>query len=178
LRQHPVLAKAFKAARTLNEAVCSLKETERERLAKLADRDQRLARHKWIRHPGWTVFLLDYMFSIAVGKEPPSLPGFSKLQEGRGRKRGTMPAFHDFVWGLLSVAEEGGGQLTLDKNRYFRTNGGTLVEALKILQPHFPKDIIPEDLEKHLSTLQRIKARRAKAQHLLVAPSLVDQDHK
>ncbi len=174
-----VLHKAYKAARALNEAFGSLNKRDRKRVNRIVAYDVRLFQEPRLRDRtgafqieidelSHTVFLLDHLFSRAAGKASPPMAGMAKLQSGKGRKSRTVnnPAFHDLVWGLLTATAEAGGTLTIDKNRNFHPNGGTLVEALTILCPHLPAGLIPNDLRRNLSTLQRIKALHSKAGEL------------
>jgi len=161
------LLRAAEAARTLNEAVCSLNEVDREQLDKLAAHDTLLQREKRLRGSTepfqtdelqWTVFLLDRLFNIAVGKVPPLMVGAAALRNERGRKPKTVnnPSFHEFVWLLLSGAASAGGELTLDQN--FKK--GTLADALNILRKHLPIGVIPNALP--FGTIQKIKTAHSK----------------
>ena len=148
------LNKAARAARTLNEAVCSLDEAERKGLDELVSRDPGLSQDVRLRGATGefevdelqqTVRLLDELFSIASGKAPPLLAGAARLSTRRGKKRGdvkNMP-YNRFVQGLLSLTAEAGGTLTLDKNKYYDESGGALVAALKTLRPYVPEKVIP-----------------------------------
>jgi hypothetical protein len=163
-----ILDKAARAARTLNEAVCSLEQRDRQELDSLVARDPRLSQETQWRSPTKlfetdelqnTVYLLDRLFSIAIGKSPPFVAGGPKLSKRRGTKKGDVKtaALHQFVHGLLSCVDEFGGTLELDKNRNFHEGGGPLADALTLLRPYVPERVVP-DGKLGLSTLQRIKA--------------------
>lgn len=165
------LIKAAKAAQTLNEAVCSLRKEDRNWLEELVARDPLVSEERRLRGSTkpfetdelqWTVFLLDRLFSTAVGEVPPLMAGVATLRKKRGKKPGTVnnPEFHDFVWSLLSGAADAGGEFTLDKN----AEKGTLIDALNILRPHLPRGVIPNALP--LGTIQKIKTSHAKYQGL------------
>ena len=108
------------------------------------------------------MFLLDHLFSTAVGEVLLPMAGVATLRKKRGKKPGTVnnPAFHDFVLSLLSGAADAGGELTLDQN--FKK--GTLADALNILRPHLPRGVIPNALP--FGTIQKIKSAHAKYQRL------------
>ena len=107
------------------------------------------------------MWLLACLFSNAAGEVPPFMAGTDRLPFKQGRRWGIINdvTFDSFVWHLLGSAAEAGGTLTLDKN--FKK--GTLIDALAILRPYLPRDVIPYDLHPHLSTLQRIKTKHTKA---------------
>jgi hypothetical protein len=186
----PILAKAAEAARTLNEAVCSLTHDDRLRVDKVVARDPWLSQEARLRGPAKlfetyelenTVCLLDQLFSIAIGKSPPMGAGGARLSKRRGKKKGNVrdAAFHDFVYGLLSVVAEFSGTLELDKNKNFHETGGPLADALTSLRPYAPDRVIPEG-KLPLNTLQRLKAEhkrnQAKAARLEQNPEMM-RDH-
>ena len=160
------LTKAAQAARTLNEAVCSLSKKQRKRLDKLIAQDMRLYDEQRLFETvalHQTVFLLDYLFSTVSGKSPPLMAGIAQLPRGQGRKKHAVgsPIFDDFVFRLLVCVAEAGGELTLNPN----DEKGTLLDALEALRPHLPSGLIRNALP--CGTLQKIKTQHAKARRLL-----------
>ena len=174
------LAKAAAAARTLNEAVCSLNKLDRKCIDKLVARDPRLKYEKrlfgstepfQIDELHQTVFLLAYLFNTAVDKSPPLMAGMARLPTQRGSKKGTTkdPKFHNFVWRLLFGTSEAGGKLSLNKNK--NEKEGTLVRTLDTLRNYLPIGVIPPNLLQHRATLQRVRkaykeARRRRLESL------------
>jgi hypothetical protein len=168
----PILKKAAKAARTLNEAVCNLKQGDRRWVNTVVARHPQLSQEARLRagrqeqleieidELQYTVGLLDQLFSIAIGKSPPLGAGGARLSKRRGTKKGSVKnaAFHHFVHDLLSLVNQFGGMLGLDKNENFHESGGPLADALASLRPYVPEYVIPDE-KLGLSTLQRIKAK-------------------
>jgi hypothetical protein len=186
----PILKKAARAARILNEAICSLSQNERLRVDTVVARHPWLSREERLRGSAklfeidelkQTVCLLDQMLSIAVGKSPPIGAGEARLSKRRGTKKGDVknPAFHLFVYSLLREVEEFAGTLELEKNRNFHESGGALAGALTSLRPYLPEHVFP-DGKLDLSTLQRIKTehnrRQAQAALFEQHPEL-ERDH-
>jgi hypothetical protein len=100
-----------------------------------------------------TVFRLAHMFSTAAGMSPPRGPGVTapeNQKSGRDKTREDVMLL-DFVIRLKMVARESGGKLGLDAEN----KCGTLVEAVKILEPHLPDGFVPKF---PFSALKKIKA--------------------
>ena len=149
LKPGRALTEAAAAARTLNEAVCSLKKADRKWVDRLVASNPQLNNEKrlfgsaepfQIDELHQTVFLLAYLFNTAIGKSTPVLAGTATLPTKRGPKKvPTKPAFHNFVWRLLTNTDEAGGKkLSLDKNK--NQKEGSLVRALDILRPYLPSN--------------------------------------
>ncbi len=88
------LIKAAKAARNLNEAVCSLKKTDRTWVDSIAARHPRLSQEERLRGAtepfqtnelNQTVWLLAFLFSTAIGKYLSPLPGTTGHVDTRRR---------------------------------------------------------------------------------------------
>jgi hypothetical protein len=155
----PALVRAADAARTLDEALASLNNEDREWI------EQLLAEHPEysdveaadaVASLRETVSWLVGLFSIAIGKSA----GSGGRPTKRGRRRGAVEnvIFQDFVFDLLNNASASGGHVTFDKN--YET--GTLLDAIKVLTPHLPKDVVPKDLSKSMGTIQRIVTKYQK----------------
>lgn len=166
------LLKAANAARTLNEAVSSLKKGDRKWVDRIA------ARHPWLSQEerlsgatelfridelNRTVWLLGFLFNTAIGKHFPPMPGMSGLRSKQGRSKGSVndATFQDFVFHILVAAEVAGGDLTIDKNQ----GTGSLRDALETLRPHLPEGMVPKALP--FGTIQKIKTRHLKARRAL-----------
>ena len=153
------LLKAAKAARTLNEAVCSLNTADCEWVESLVARNpvyQELSR-EFLR----TVSLIDELFSTAIGKSMLSIPGTAVLRHKKGRVKGAVgnPVFENFLRHILLFTEEAGGKLTFDKN----SKKGTLITALNVLRPHL-RGVVPNALA--YRTIQRIITKFLKDQRI------------
>jgi hypothetical protein len=155
----PALVRAADAARILNEALASLNNEDREWIEELlaehpeySDVEAADAVASLRERASWLVGL----FSVAIGKSP----GGGVRPTQRGRRPGTVEnvIFQEFVFDLLSTAGASGGHVTFDKN--YET--GTLVDAIKVLTPHLPKDVVPKNLSKSMGTIQRIVTKYRK----------------
>jgi hypothetical protein len=146
------LFKAAEAARTLNEAICSLNKDDREWVERIMARSeyQELPREFLL-----TISLINHMFSTAIGESSPLIPGTAVLREKRGRRRGAVKdiTFEVFIRHLLLWATEYDGEFTFGKN----DKKGTLIDALNILRPHLPKGVVPNALP--YGTIQKIKTK-------------------
>jgi hypothetical protein len=146
------LFKAAEAARTLNEAICSLNKDDREWVERIMARSeyQELPREFLL-----TISQIDHMFSTAIGESSPLIPGTAVLREKKGRRRGAVKdiTFEVFIRQILLWAAEYDGEFTHDKN--FKK--GTLIEVLNILRPHLPKGVVPNALP--YGTIQKIKTK-------------------
>jgi hypothetical protein len=113
-----------------------------------------------------TVWLLAFLFSTAIGKPLPPMPGITGLRGKQGRSKGSVndTVFQEFVFRILVYAAADGGDLKIDKNY----QKGSLITALEILRPHLPKGVIPNGLP--FGTLQKIRTNHLKAQRLLLEP--------
>jgi hypothetical protein len=179
------LKRAAKAARTLNEAVGSLKKADREWVENLLKQDDAIWSEELVNRPpgrhslvpgqeerlrdlSVKVWALAGLFSTAAGQSAPIAAGIAKLPYKVGKRKGTVKdnTFHDLVFGLCSNAAEWDGELPLDKGKTFKEEGGALAEALDILRPYLPKGVIPDKLP--LGTLQRIKTAQSKARRSLL----------
>jgi hypothetical protein len=158
----PALVRAADAARTLDEALAQLNKEDREWIEKLlADSpeysDLELESADALPLLREKVWWLENLLCTAVGKNPSS-----GTQPGKRvrRRRGTVEnvIFQDFVFDLLKNAGASGGHVTFDKN--YET--GTLLDAIKVLTPHLPKDVVPKDLSKSMGTIQRIVTKYRK----------------
>jgi hypothetical protein len=153
------LLKAAGAARTLNEAICSLNKDDREWVERLMARSvyQELPREFLL-----TVSQIDDLFSTAIGRSAPFGPGTAALRDKRGRRRGNVKdtMFKEFIRDILLWTAEAGGEFTLDKNY----NKGTLIDALNILRRHLPNGVVLIALP--LTTIQRIKTKYSKSRRL------------
>jgi hypothetical protein len=109
------LFKAAEAARTFNEAICSLNKDDREWVERLMARPeyQELPREFLV-----TVSRIDDLFSTAIGSSIPPMPGTAALREKRGRPKGAFKdtMFEVFIRHILLFTDENGGELTFDKN--------------------------------------------------------------
>jgi hypothetical protein len=174
------LKRAAKAARTLNEAVGSLKKTDREWVEKLLNQDNAIWSEEMVNcPPGRDSRLIDLfgkiwaiacLFSAAAGGSAPLRVGFAKLPYKVGKKKGTVrdETFYRFVFHLCGNAAEWGGNLSVDKDRRRDAEGGDLAKALNIIRQYLPNGVIPEKLP--LMTLHRIKTEQAKARRSLLEP--------
>ena len=140
------LKKAARAARVLNEAVNSLKDSDRRRVDRLVASDPWLSQQEYLRGAAkpfeidelkYTVQSLDHIFNAVIGKSAPVMAGVARLSKRRGKRRGDVmhPPFYSFAFGLLAGTMKAGGTLKLDKNRYYHANGGPFVQALEISSP-------------------------------------------
>jgi hypothetical protein len=173
------LKRAAQAAQILNQAFGSLSKSDLGWVENLLNQEPSWSQERLLgqepmfqsvlppfqdrlRELSATLWLIHCLFSAAVGEVPPPLPGTAKLPNKPGRKRGTVDdiTFQGFVQDLLTFVAEAGGELTFDKN--FKK--GTLIEALDVLRPHLPNDVIPYDPPS--GTLQRIKTKHSKARRL------------
>ena len=90
----------------------------------------------------------------SFGLEPVCFPSRGRgSKRSRGRPLGTRinPALESIVCTLTIAAFYAGGEFSVDE----KSGGGTLVDALKVLAPHFPKGAIPN--VPPLKTLRRAK---------------------
>jgi hypothetical protein len=145
------LDRAAQAARTLHEAVGDLNRDDREWVENLWARTPWYK--EWLRELPGTGYRLAHLFSTAVGKSPPRAPGEPTPPHQKTKRGRTLKdvIFRDFVRRLWLVAAESGGNFTFDKNQ----KKGTLIDAIDILGPHLPKDVVPIPLP--FRTIQRIK---------------------
>jgi hypothetical protein len=162
------LVKAARAARALNEAVCSLNTSDRDWVNVIADKHPTLAQEKRIRGTtelfeinelNQTVWLVAALFNFAVNQASPAVPG--KVGEpGRKSKKsgiGRDMMFEFFLGRILTTTAEAGGKLSFNKN----SGEGTLVQALVILRKLLPRGVIPAAL--NLTAIQQIKTKHAKS---------------
>jgi hypothetical protein len=150
------LFSAAEAARALHEAFDRLNADDLKWAEQLLAKTPRY--NRWVPALPRSVKALSDLFSVAAGKAP-LWPGGPSGPDARGRRHGDVKdlAFRELVRWLLIVAEEWcGGKFTFDKN--YEENS-TLTEALTILRPYFPQDVVPDSLP--LSTIQRIRTNPA-----------------
>jgi hypothetical protein len=158
------LFKAAEAARTLNEAICSLNKDDREWVERLMARPvYRELPREFLQ----MVSQIDDLFSTAIGESSPLIPGAAALRYKRGRRKG---AVGNMMFGLLIRrlwlwATEHRGKFTFDKNH----EKGTLIDALNILRPHLPKRVVPNALP--YGTIQRIITKYKKKPLLFGLPA-------
>ena len=147
------LFRAAEAAQTLNEAFCSLNKDDREWVERFIARDSRYA--EWQREFMLTVSRIDDLFSTAIGKTFPTLPGTAALRDKRGRRKRSIKdsMFEVFIRHILLFTTEYGGKLTFDKN----SQKGTLIDALELFRRHLPKGVVPNVLP--YGTIQKIKTK-------------------
>jgi hypothetical protein len=161
------LLRAAEAARTFNEAICSLNKDDREWVERLMARPeyQDLPRDFIV-----TVSQIDDLFSTAVGSSIPPMPGTAALREKRGRPKGSFKdrMFEVFIRHILLFTDENGGELTFDKNFH----KGTLVDVLNILRPRLPRGIVPNALP--YGTIQKIKTKYLKDRRRFLGPLTID----
>jgi hypothetical protein len=150
------LLKAAKAARVLNEAIWSLNKEDREWVKRITARDPEY--QELIRGLLLTVSQIDDVFSIAVGKFIPRMPGTVVLRNKRGRIKGGVgdAMFGEFIQQILFFTARAGGEITFDKNY----KKGTLIDILNILRPRLPEGVVPNAL--HYGTIQKIKTKFSK----------------
>ena len=100
-----------------------------------------------------TAYHIADLSCLVTGKPRPRYPSQLPESPAPGRRSGTVKnwIFQNFVRDLLISATEASGRLTLEKN----IGRGTLIEAIKILEPYLPTSLVPRPLP--VSTLQRIK---------------------
>jgi hypothetical protein len=155
------LIKAAEAAQTLNEAFGSLKKEDREWVEGLFA--QKPWSHERLPELPRAVWLIAFLFSTAIGKFLPIMPGTATLRDKRGRRRGNVKdmTFEVLIRRLLLWATEYYGEFTFDKN----SGKGTLTDALNILRSYLPKGVVPIALP--LTTIQRIKTNYSKSRRLL-----------
>jgi hypothetical protein len=158
------LLKAAEAARTLNEAICSLNKDDCEWVERLMARPvYRELPREFLQ----MVSQIDDLFSAAIGESSPLIPGAAALRYKRGRRKG---AVGNMMFGLLIRrlwlwATEHRGKFTFDKNH----EKGTLIDALNILRPHLPKRVVPNALP--YGTIQRIITKYKKKPLLFGLPA-------
>jgi hypothetical protein len=148
------LIKAAKAAKTLDEAVWSLNQQDREWVDHiLTSRRQREAGK--IRDLRATISNLSIVFSSAIGRPYPHPRGTPAYRLARGlkdeRPRIKDERFQELVYSLLRAADGASGKFTFNKN----SQTGTLVDALQTLRPHLPKGLVPNALP--FGTIQKLK---------------------
>lgn len=145
------LFKAAAAARTLNEAFCSLNKEDREWVERLLARNP--VYRELQRELTQVVSKIDDLFSTAVGKTFAIMPGTAALRNKRGRRKRSIKdtTFEVFIRQILLFTAEYGGKLTFDKN----LQQGTLVDVLELLRRHLPKGVVPNVLPH--GTIQKIK---------------------
>jgi hypothetical protein len=171
------LARAADAARTLNDAVCSLPKEDRAWVDHLVAEHPYLFDKKRLRGStstssrsileapfqrdelAQTVWLLTLLFDISVGRLSPLVHTRAAPRNKRGRRKGAVKDlnFEQFIRDILTCTAVAEGELTLDKN----FNRGTLLDALNILRSYLPKGLMPNVLP--LGTIQKIKTRHAKS---------------
>jgi hypothetical protein len=164
------LVKAAEAARALNEAVCSLKNEDRKWVNVVADRHPSLSQEQRIRGTtaddqfqinelNYTVWLLATLFNFAVNRSSPVVSGKVGVPGRRSKKSGIgKDMMFEFVLRrILTATAEAGGRLSFNKN----SCDGTLVEALALLRPSLPQDVIPKALTRWV--IQEIKTKHAKS---------------
>jgi hypothetical protein len=88
------------------------------------------------------------VFNQAAGRPAPDHP----LKTFGRRLKVKDQVLSQLVFQLCRLAEELGGEFTLDKN-YHR---GTLLQALELLRDHLPERLIPKALP--FGTIQKIKS--------------------
>jgi hypothetical protein len=159
------LLKAAEAARTLNEAFCSLNKDDREWVERLMARNHRYA--ELPREFMQMVSQIDDLFSTAIGKTFPIMPGTAALRDKRGRRKRSIKdtTFEVFIRHILLFTAEYGGELTFDKN----FQKGTLIDVLELLRPHLPKGVVPNVLP--YGTIQKIKTKFLKNRHNILGLS-------
>jgi hypothetical protein len=159
------LFKAAEAARTLNEAICSLNKDDREWVGRLMARSHRYA--ELPREFLLTISQIDDPFSTAIGESSPLIPGTATLRYKKGRRRGYVNdmTFYAFIRHPLLWATEYDGEFTFDKNY----KKGPLIDALIILRPHLPKGAVPNVLP--FGTIQRIITKYRKKPLLFGLPA-------
>jgi hypothetical protein len=162
------LVHAARAARALNEAVCSLKTPDRDWVNVIADKHPALAQETRIsgittelfqtNELNQTVWLLATLFNFAVNQASPAVPG--KVGEpGRKSKKsgiGRDMMFEFLLGRLLTATAEAHGRLSFNKN----SGKGTFVQALDILRKLLPRGVIPAAL--NFSAIQQIKTKHVK----------------
>jgi hypothetical protein len=147
----PALLRAAEAARTLNEAICSLNKDDREWVERLMARSEyQELPHEFLR----TVSDIDDLFSVAIGELKPSVPGWAVLRNKSGRRKGIVndATFYSVVRYLVMWTTVFKGAFSFDKNY----KKGTLIDALNIMRPHL-KGVIPNAL--NYGTIQKIKTK-------------------
>jgi hypothetical protein len=140
------LIRAADAARAFHEAVADLSPDDREWVEELRAKVPQY--EKCLPVLARSVEAAAGLFSVAVNKAPP------QAKSGRGRRPGDVEhfSFRQFVIYLRVVTEAWcGGTLTLDKNY----QKGTLIEAIRILEPYLPVGVVPRSLP--LQAIQRDK---------------------
>ena len=150
------LLKAAKAARTLNEAFCSLNKDDREWVESLIARNNRYGEFQ--REFMLTLSRIDDLFNTAIGKPMMTIPGTATLRNKKGRAKGAVKdtIFETFIRHILLFTTDAHGELTFDKD----SETGTLVEVLNALREHLPKGVVPNVLP--YGTIQRIKTKFSK----------------
>jgi hypothetical protein len=96
-----------------------------------------------------TVHNIAIVFGAAAGKPAPDPP----VKTFRRRLKVKDQVLVELVFDLRILAEEFGGEFTLDKDRE-ADRPGSLVEALELLRDHLPEGIVPNALP--LGTIQKI----------------------
>lgn len=155
----PALFKAAEAARTFNEAICSLNKDDHEWVESLRTRrPYEEFPHEFVR----LASALDDLFSIAIGKVNRTMVGTAMLRQKKGRAKGTVndAMFELFIRNILHCTANAGGELTFDKN----FEKGTLKDVLNILRPHLPRGVVPNALP--YGTIQKIKTELLKDRRL------------
>jgi hypothetical protein len=162
------LVKAASAARTLNEAVCSLNGRDRQWVNMIADRHPSLSQEQRIRGTtdlfeinelNYTVWLLATLFNFATNKSSPMVAGVVRVPDKKGKKSGigNDMMFEFVLRRLLTATAEARGRLSFNKN----SCTGALVEALALLRDRLPQGVIPKALTGW--TIQEIKTSHAKS---------------
>ncbi len=110
---------------------------------------------------------VDELFSTAIGKSLPTMPGTAALRNKRGRRKRAIkdPSFESFIRRILLFTAEYGGELTFDKNY----KKGTLIDVLELLRSHLPKGVVPNVLQ--YGTIQKIKTKFQKDRHNILGLS-------
>jgi hypothetical protein len=145
------LIKAAKAAQTLDEAVWSLTQQDREWVDHiLTSQPQREAGK--IRDLRATISNLSLVFSSAIGRPYPHPRRTVGYHLARRSPRIKDNRFEELVFSLLRAADGASGKFTFNKN----SQTGTLVDALETLRPHLPKRLVPNALP--FGTIQKLKA--------------------
>ena len=147
------------AATKIYDTISNMSERERASLKQfLSDMDRLLNRISCgtTKELERTAYQLTVLFAILAGKPDPRYPSELPDPPGRGRKTGSIkdPLSQKFIWKILVITEAHGGKLDVDA-----TEAGTLIEALKALDPYVPCEIdsfSASTLRRHLEILAKI----------------------
>jgi hypothetical protein len=147
------LRQIAEAARTLHQELGRLDPISQKWVERL--RRRTFWYNELLRDVPETVFRLAHLFSSAAGMSPPRGPGVAAPEHQKSDRDKTREdvMFLDFACRLKMVARETGGRLGLDPDK----KGGTLFEAVYILEPHLPDGVVPERDKFPFSALKKIK---------------------